>query len=130
MFHDLDGVVETYVGYTGGDNPSPTYHTVCLGDGHTEAVRVEYDPERLSYQDLLDRYWEIWVGPGSKAQYKSAIWCDDLGDLKLARQSLKKQQASGEREEWAVRDKAITIEMSHAWHDAEEYHQHHLYGKP
>lgn len=122
--------MRTAVGYTGGANPNPTYGTVCMGDGHTEAVRVEYDPDQISYQDLLDKYWSIWIGPGSKAQYKSAIWCEDEEDLKLAKQSLKAEQESGERPSWAVRDSAITVEKSHPWHDAEEDHQHRLFGAP
>lgn len=125
--------MRTSVGYTGGDNENPTYYSVCQGDGHTEAVRVEYDPEQISYQDLLDRYWEIYVGPGSKAQYKAAIWCETDEEVDLAKKSLKKEQDLAKEGKWMefmVADRAVTIEKAHSWHDAEPYHQHHLFGPP
>lgn len=52
-FAKLDGVLATRVGYTGGSSPNPTYNTVCSGDGHTEAVKVEFSPEQLPYDGLL-----------------------------------------------------------------------------
>lgn len=57
MFSKVEGVVKTSVGYTGGDNPEPTYNTVCSNDGHTEAIKVTYDPSKVSYEELLQ------VGP-------------------------------------------------------------------
>lgn len=122
--------MRTSVGYTGGANPHPSYKTVCNDDGHTEAVRVEYNPDEISYQDLLDKYWSSFVGPGGKAQYKAAIWCEDDEALELAQKSLKAVQVSGNFMPFMVRDEAITIEKMHPWHEAEEYHQHHLYGRP
>ena len=53
LFSKVEGVVKTSVGYTGGDNPEPTYNTVCSNDGHTEAIRVTYDPSKVRYEDLL-----------------------------------------------------------------------------
>jgi peptide-methionine (S)-S-oxide reductase len=52
-FAKLPGVVKTRVGYTGGSRPNPTYESVCAGDGHTEAMRVWFDPTIMSYEDLL-----------------------------------------------------------------------------
>lgn len=52
-FAKLDGVLSTRVGYTGGSSPDPTYNSVCSGDGHTEAVKVEFNPEQLPYDGLL-----------------------------------------------------------------------------
>ncbi len=52
-FSKLPGVLSTRVGYTGGSKPNPTYNSVCSGDGHTEAVKVEFDPHELPYEGLL-----------------------------------------------------------------------------
>src|SRR5439155_442698 len=58
-FRHLDGVASTAVGYSGGHLPNPTYHDVCSGGtGHAECVQVEYDPARVSYEQLLDVFWE------------------------------------------------------------------------
>src|SRR2546430_14159427 len=58
-FRHLDGVASTAVGYSGGHLPNPTYHDVCSGGtGHAECVQVEYDPARVSYEHLLDVFWE------------------------------------------------------------------------
>lgn len=127
---ELEGVVKTSVGYTGGKNPEPTYTSVCDGDGHTEAVRIEFNPDELSYQDLLEKFWQNYVGPGGKAQYKTAIWCEDGEQVEQAKASLKKQQQSGEWMPFMVKDGAITIEKMHTWYEAEEYHQYHLFGGP
>ena len=64
------------MGYTGGKTENPTYGTVCGGDGHTEALKVEFDPRVISYDDLLNAFWEEHNPSGykPKAQYKSAIW--------------------------------------------------------
>lgn len=132
QFDELEGVERTVVGYTGGTNPKPTYKSVCDDDGHTEAVRVEYNPKDISYQDLLDRFWETYVGPGGKAQYMTAIWCEDEEQLQLAKKSLKEQQASDKYQDMSfmVRDGAIKIEMARPWTDAEPYHQYHAFGGP
>lgn len=81
-FRQVDGVVATTVGYTGGHFANPTYDDVCSHrTGHAEAVLVEYDPARVSYDQLLDVFWKIHNptaeresahGPGY--QYRSAIW--------------------------------------------------------
>eukprot|EP00439_Symbiodinium_sp_Y106_P017611 s4358_g2.t1 len=76
-FDKVPGVTRTVVGYTGGRNPRPTYDSVCAGDGHTEAIRVEYDPDKVSYDKLLDVFYKGCGAESSgKPQYKSAIWAD------------------------------------------------------
>lgn len=52
-FSKVPGVLSTRVGYTGGSKPDPTYNSVCSGDGHTEAVKVDFDPQEVPYEDLL-----------------------------------------------------------------------------
>ena len=84
-FWQLDGVWSTFVGYAGGYTPNPTYEEVCSGrTGHTEAVVVVYDPEVVSYERLLQTFWEehdptqgMRQGNDVGTQYRSAIFVTD-----------------------------------------------------
>lgn len=116
------------MGYTGGENPHPSYASVCQGDGHTEAVRVEYDPLEISYEELLDAYWNAYQGPGSLQQYRAYVWYHNEEQQRLAKKSLKEVRASGRFMDFMVTDIAIQVVPARPWHDAEDYHQHHLYG--
>jgi len=104
-------VVSTTVGYTGGANPAPTYETVCGGDGHTEAIQVEYDPGWVTYNELLGHYYNGHTPSAGKPQYKSAIW---YHDEKQRKQAEAVAESSGG---------IIDIEAAREWHDAEDYHQ-------
>ena len=77
----------------------PTYNTVCRGDGHTEAIKIEYDPSIVSYDKLLDVFFkEHTPVRKSKAQYKSAVWVHDKAQKEKVEQKIKEVQSSLGRE--------------------------------
>jgi methionine-S-sulfoxide reductase len=127
-FREVDGVTDVTVGYTGGTIPDPSYKEVCTGrTGHAEAVRVEYDPERVGYEDLLEVFWSVHdptqvnrQGPDVGTQYRSAIFVVDDAQERAARQSMTGVQ---ERLGEAV---ATNIEPAGAFYPAEAYHQRYL----
>ena len=126
-FRQVDGVIETSVGYTGGHEPDPSYETVCGGKtGHAEAVHVTYNPDRVTYDDLLAVFWTIHdptqkdrQGPDVGHQYRSAIFYHTPEQEAAARASLAAQDKSGRFR------KAIVTEIVPAgpYHRAEDYHQ-------
>ena len=130
VFEKVEGVTATRVGYTGGDAANPSYEQVCSGrTGHAEAVEVEYDPAKLSYEDLLKVFWEIHdpttlnrQGPDVGSQYRSAVFAHDEAQKAAARASRDaRQRARGDSR------KIVTeiVEASDFW-PAEDYHQHFL----
>lgn len=126
-FRKVPGVVNTEVGYTGGRTDKPTYEDVCTdATGHAEAVRVTYDPSKVSYAELLDAFWTSHdpttvdrQGPDVGNQYRSAIFFHDPEQEQTARASLKEVDESG-----AFRRKIVTqIVPAGPFFRAEEYHQ-------
>ncbi|MGH7340040.1 MAG: peptide-methionine (S)-S-oxide reductase MsrA, partial [Candidatus Rokuibacteriota bacterium] len=126
-FAGVEGVVSTQVGYTGGHKDSPTYKEVCTGaTGHAEAVEVQYDPDVIDYEGLLDVFWGSHdpttldrQGPDVGTQYRSAIFFHDADQEKAARASREALQASGK----LARPIVTKIEPVSIFHRAEEYHQ-------
>jgi peptide-methionine (S)-S-oxide reductase len=126
-FREVDGVDSTRVGYTGGTFDHPTYNDVCSGrTGHAESVEVTFDPERVSYESLLDVFWEVHdpttlnrQGPDVGPQYRSAIFFHDSQQEAAARESRKRQQESGKYR----RDVVTEITPASTFWEAEEYHQ-------
>lgn len=126
-FRRVDGVVSTAVGYTGGDFDEPTYEDVCSGrTGHAEAVQVEFDPAKVSYDQLLDLFWEIHdpttlnrQGPDIGTQYRSAIFFDGPAQETAARASKERQAGAGR-----FRNPIVTeiVPAATFWR-AEDYHQ-------
>ncbi len=126
-FRKLPGVTATAVGYSGGSTPKPSYEMVCTGrTGHAEVVRVDYDPDQVSYQDLLGLFWEVHdptqinrQGPDIGSQYRSAIFTHDSEQQAAAGQSKAGAQASGRHRGAIVTEIAAAGEF----HMAEDYHQ-------
>jgi len=126
-FRKQAGVVSTEAGYAGGNSANPTYEEVCSGTtGHAEAVLVEFDPARVSYDELLGLFWSIHdpttpnrQGPDVGTQYRSAIFFLDPGQEAAALASKKKLGGSGH-----YRGNIVTeIRPAGEFYRAEEYHQ-------
>src|SRR5712692_9293048 len=102
-FRQVEGVASTAVGYTGGSFKNPTYKDVCSGKtGHAEAVEVEYDPSRISYEELLNVFWEVHnpttlnrQGPDIGTQYRSGIFFHTAEQKTAAIASKEKVRQSG-----------------------------------
>jgi peptide-methionine (S)-S-oxide reductase len=129
-FRKLKGVVATSVGYCGGHTRNPDYHAVCEGDtGHAETVQVEYDPKIISYENLLETFWNLHdpttpnrQGPDVGEQYRSAIFYYSEPQHQAALASRDRLQRSGEL------DAPIVTEISPAatFTPAEGYHQQYV----
>jgi methionine-S-sulfoxide reductase len=126
-FDFLEGVISTKAGYIGGSKEKPTYEEVSEGKtGHTEAVEVEYDPEKISYERLLETFWQN-IDPTTKnqqfadkgTQYRTAIFYHTEEQRNLAVLSKKKLEESGKF------DKPVVTEIAPAskFYPAEDYHQ-------
>ena len=121
-FRKLDGVQSTTVGYAGGTTDNPTYSDVCAGDtGHAETVEIEYDPARVSYEQLLQLFWTLHdpTRPGRKDQYRSVIFFHTPRQQAAAQSAKTQLEASGE----LARPVATEIRTAPAFHRAEEHHQ-------
>lgn len=130
-FRHVKGVVSTAVGYTDGNLENPTYEDVCTDKTeHAEAIGIEYDPKLVSYNELLDIFWEIHdsttlnrQGPDIGTQYRSAIFYHNEKQKKEA-QASKQQLQKTEK----YKNKKIVTEIIKAskFYRAEEYHQKYL----
>ena len=129
-FRQVEGVLSTAVGYTGGTLENPSYRAVCTDTtGHAEAVEVEYDPSKVSYEQLLDIFWENHdpttlnrQGPDFGSQYRSAIYYHVPLQESAARQSRERRNASGRYPRPIVTE----ITSASTFYRAEEYHQQYL----
>ena len=130
-FRQVPGVVDTAVGYTGGHTENPTYKQVCTGTtGHAEAVRVTYDPDKVTFDQLLDAFWNMHnpttanrQGPDVGSQYRSAIFYHAPAQEAAARESKAVLRASGRYGEKPI---VTQIEPAGPFWRAEEYHQRYL----
>jgi peptide-methionine (S)-S-oxide reductase len=129
-FRQVEGVLATAVGYSGGRLENPTYENVCSGrTGHAEVVEVEYDPSKVSYEKLLDVFWENHdpttlnrQGPDIGEQYRSAIFFVTPEQEAAARASKERLEKSGRYKRPIVTE----ITPASTFFRAEEYHQRYL----
>ena len=135
-FWQLDGVWLTTVGYAGGDTDNPTYEDVCYKNtNHAEVVEVTYDPEVISFKDLLKVFWEchdptqgMRQGNDVGTQYRSVIYCYSDADLERSIESKEIYQEALKQQDYG----SITTEiiLSPKYFLAEEYHQQYLAKNP
>jgi peptide-methionine (S)-S-oxide reductase len=129
-FRQVPGVVETAVGYSGGTLANPTYEDVCYRNtGHAEVVLVEFDPARITYDQLLDVFWQSHnptqlnrQGPDVGTQYRSAIFVFDEEQEAAARAAKARLEAAGR----FTRPIVTEITPASSFWRAEEYHQRYL----
>ena len=126
-FRRVDGVTDVWVGYAGGSTQNPTYEQVCSGQtGHAEVVEVDFDAEKVSYDELLDVFWNIHdptqlnrQGPDVGTQYRTEVFYHDEAQKQAAKVSKEKQEASGRHSDPIVTE---VTEATDFW-IAEDYHQ-------
>jgi len=127
LLNKTKGVKSTAVGYIGGQLPNPTYEEVCTDKtGHAEAVEVEYDPNEISFEELLDVFWSNHnpttlnrQGPDVGIQYRSSIFYHDEKQKEIAESSKESQEKSGKYDDPIVTE----IVPAPTFYKAEEYHQ-------
>ena len=126
-FRKLPGVIDTTVGYTGGNVENPTYHMVCSKKtGHAESVLVEFDPEKISYEELVRSFFDMH-NPTTKnrqgfdigSQYRSVIFYHNDEQRKIAQEVIDEMEQTG-----TFRRNIVTeIVPAEEFYRAEEYHQ-------
>lgn len=130
-FRKVKGVISTTVGYTGGSTKDPTYEDVCTDrTGHAEAILVEYDPQVVTYEDLLRVFWESHdpttpnrQGPDFGSQYRSAIFYHNDQQKTSATASRDRLQSTGR---FAKKRIVTEIVAAKEFYPAEDYHQQYL----
>ena len=129
-FRAVKGVSDAVVGYSGGTVPDPGYEAVCTGDtGHAEAVEISFDPDEVSYAELLDVFWSIHdptmlnrQGPDIGTQYRSVIFYLDEAQRAEAEASRAAVEASGRH----VHPVVTEVSTALPFYRAEDYHQNYL----
>ena len=136
IYWQVPGVWSTSVGYAGGVTPNPTYDEVCSGrTGHTEAVRIVFDPSVVSYADLVKRFFEIHdptqgmrQGNDVGTQYRSAIYFTTPEQEETARELTELYGAELKRRR--LGEVTTEIRLAPTYYYAEDYHQQYLYKNP
>lgn len=114
-FSKLDGVIKTRVGYAGGNSKNPTYEDL---NGHTETIEIEFDPDKISYQELLEKFWQQHdPTQEQKTQYRSVIFAMDESQQKAA------QDSKRSIEQELGKPVTTAIEPAGPFYQAEAYHQ-------
>lgn len=129
-FRNVEGVTDAAVGYMGGHTDNPSYKEVCSGKtGHAEVVQVEYDPDVVSYDQLLEVFWEVHdptqlnrQGPDVGSQYRSVIFYHDEAQREAAERAKADLERSGRFQSSIV----TAIEPAATFWQAEDYHQRYL----
>lgn len=131
FFDQFDGVKKTEVGYANGPDQAPSYQEVCRSSGHAETLRIEFDEERISLEQLLDYYFMVIdplsvnrQGEDSGIQYRTGIFYTDGSQLSAIRNVYSREEAK------AGAKLAVLVEPLRNFYSAEEYHQKYLDKNP
>ena len=131
ILRSIPGVTACRVGYMGGTATAPSYETVCSGDtGHIEVAEITYDSERITYEELLDVFWQLHdptsfddQGPYERgSQYRAAVFCHDEEQAALATKSKTALEASG----LYAAPIRTEIRAATTFWPAEDYHQQYI----
>lgn len=130
-FRVMPGVTGTAVGYCGGTTENPSYEQVCTdATGHAEVVQITFDPAKISYQKLLDAFFNLhnpttlnYQGPDFGSQYRSVIFFHSPEQEKLAKATVERES---ENNKWGGRPIVTQIVAAQPFYAAEEYHQQYL----
>ena len=130
-FRQLPGVVETMVGYEGGSTDKPTYSDVCTDStGHAEVVQVKFDSKKISFNELLNKFWELHdptqvdrQGPDEGTQYRSVVFYHSNEQKEVAEKSKQLLEKSGKFGKSKI---ATQIVPAKTFYPAEDYHQKYL----
>lgn len=134
LLRKIPGIVDTEVGYTGGQTDNPTYETVKTGrTGHAEAVEISFDPSKISYEQILDLFFKLHdpttlnrQGGDVGTQYRSTIFVSGHEQRAIAEKVIARENTSGK---WQ-RPVTTTIEELKQFYSAESYHQDYLQKNP
>lgn len=126
-FKKLPGVIDTVVGYTGGEVENPTYRLVCSDEtGHAEAIRITYDPDKIAYKDLVKAFFDLHdpttpnrQGPDVGSQYRSAIFYHDEEQRKMA-EEIKNKLDQSKNYRYPIVTQVVPADE---FYEAEDYHQ-------
>ena len=134
LLRQVPGIVDTEVGYTGGETPNPTYEQICTGQtGHAEAIRVRFDPKILDYARVLELFFRLHdptqlnrQGNDQGTQYRSSIFVQSKDEREIAERVIRAENESGR---WK-RPVVTSIEDLKVFWSAEAYHQDYLVKNP
>jgi peptide-methionine (S)-S-oxide reductase len=134
VYNQIEGVKSVTSGYAGGTKPNPTYEQVCAGrTGHAEVVQIEFDPDRIGYEELLEIFWKAHdpttlnrQGADAGTQYRSIILYNNEAQREAAEKSKRELEASGRLKNPVVTE----IKPLEAFYAAEEYHQGYYANNP
>ena len=126
-FRKLDGVIDAVVGYTGGNVENPTYRMVCTTDtGHAESVQITYDPDKISYETLVRKFFDLHnpttpnrQGPDIGSQYRSVIFYHSEEQRQTA-EKVKNELGQSKKYNNPIVTRILPVED---FYEAEEYHQ-------
>ena len=131
FFDQFDGVIRTETGYANGPDRAPTYEQVCRNSGHAETVRIDYDEEKISLEQLLDYYFMVIdpvsvnrQGHDEGIQYRTGIFYTEESQKPAI------EKVYAREEEKAGRTLAVAVEPLRNFFSAEEYHQKYLEKNP